>query len=74
MGNIHVFAMDVSFCSLISPCPVPIKSLTSIPKLVEIYFIETLASSVSPNLKIGTWKATLTTQITEVDLNFPKIR
>ena len=74
MGNIHVFAMDVSFCSLISPCPLPIKSLRSIPKLVEIYFVETLVSSVSPNLKIGAWKATLATQITEVDLNFPKIR
>ena len=33
-----------------------------------------LVSSVSPNLISGHWKATLVTQITEAELNFPKIR
>ena len=66
---------------MISPCPLPIKSLTSILKSSKIsgHLLlrdskDPLVSSVSPSLKSGHWKATSATQITEAELNFCQIR
>ena len=79
--NIHSSTTDISLYSLISPCPLPIKSLTSILKSSKIsgHLLlrdskDPLVSSVSPSLKSGHWKATSATQITEAELNFRKIR
>ena len=67
--------------SSISPCPLPIKSLTFILKsskssgdLVLWDSKDPLVSSVSPSLKSGHWKATSATQITEAELKFRKKR
>ena len=66
---------------MISSCPLPIKSLTSILKSSKIsgHLLlrdskDTLVSFASPSLKSGHWKATSATQITEAELNFCKIR
>ena len=71
----------LSLHSSIFPCPLPIKSLTSILKSSKIsgHLLlqdskDPLVSSVSPSLKSGHWKATSATQITEGELNFCKIR
>ena len=79
--NIHSSTTDLSFYSLISPCPLHIKNLTSILKSSKSSghldlrdSMDHLVSSVCPNLISGHWKATLVTQITEAELNFPKIR
>ena len=79
--NIHSSTTDISLYSLISPCPLPTKSLTSILKSSKIsgHLLlqdskDPLVSSVSPSLKSGHWKATSATQITEAELNFRKIR
>ena len=79
--NIHSSTTDISLYSLISPCPLPTKSLTSILKSWKIsgHLLlqdskDLLVSSVSPSLKSGHWKATSATQITEAELNFCQIR
>ena len=84
--NIHSSTTDISLFMLslhssIFPCPLPIKSLTSILKSSKIsgHLLlqdskDPLVSSVSPSLKSGHWKATSATQITEGELNFCKIR
>ena len=79
--NIHSSTTDISLYSLISPCLLPRKSLTSILKSSKIsgYLLlrdskDRLVSSISPSLKSGHWKATSATQITEAELNFHKIR
>ena len=79
--NIHSSATDISLYSLISPCPLPTKSLTSILKSWKIsgHLLlqdskDLLVSSVSPSLKSGHWKATSATQITEAELNLCQIR
>ena len=79
--NIHSSTTDISLYSLISPCPLPIKSLISIPKSSKISghqllwdSKDPLVSFVSPSLKHGHWKATPATQITKAKLNFCKIR
>ena len=79
--NIHSSTTDISLYSSISPCTLPIKSLTSILKSSKIsgHLLlrdskDPLVSSVSPSLKSGHWKATSATQITEAELNFCKIR
>ena len=67
--NIHSSTTDISLYSSISPCPLPMKSLTSILKSSEIrgHLLlrdskDLLVSSVSPSLKSGHWKATSATQ------------
>ena len=79
--NIHSSTTDISLYSSISPWPLPIKSLTSIFKSSKISGDlllrdpkDPLVSSVFPSLKSGHWKATSVTQITEVELNFCKVR
>ena len=79
--NIHSSTTDISLYSSISPCTFPIKSLTSILKSSKIsgHLLlrdskNPLVSSVSPRLKIGHWKATSATQITEAEINFCKLR
>ena len=79
--NIHSSTTDISLYSLISPCSLPIKSLTSILKSFKIsgHLLlrdskYPLVSTVSPSLKSWHWKATSVTQITEAQLNFRKIR
>ena len=79
--NIHSSTTDLSFYSSISPCPLPIKSLTSILKSSKIsgYLLlrdskDPLVSLVSPNLKSGHWKAASATQTTEAELHFRKVR
>ena len=79
--NIHSSTTDISLYSLISPCPLPIKSLTSILKSSKIsgHLLlrdskDPLVSSVSPSLKSGHWKITSATQINEAELNFLIIR
>ena len=79
--NIHSSTTDVSLYSLISPCLLPIKSLTFILKSFKIsgHLLlrdskYPLVSTVSPSLKSWHWKATSVTQITEAQLNFRKIR
>ena len=73
--NIHSSSTHLSFYSSISPCPLPIKSLTSILKSSKISghvhlrdSKDPLVSSVSPNLKSGHWKGTSANQITEAEL------
>ena len=58
--NIHSLTTDISLYSLISPCPLPIKSLTSIlksSKISEHLLLrdskDALVSSVSPTLESG---------------------
>ena len=77
--NIDSSTTDISFYSLISPCPLPKKSLTFILKSSKIsgHLLlrdtkDPLVSSVSPSLKSGYWKSTSATQIN--DLNSCKTR
>ena len=79
--NIDSSTTDISFYSLISPWPLPIKSLTFILKSSKIsghlllwVTKDPLISSVSPSLKNGHWKATSATQINEAVLSFCKTR
>ena len=77
--NILSSTTDISLYSFISPCPLFIKSLTSILKSSKIsgHLLlrdskKPLVSSVSPSLESGHWKATSATHITEAELNFCK--
>ena len=79
--NNHSSTTDLSFYFSISPCALPIKSLTSILKSSKIsgHLLlrdskDSLVSSVSPNLKSGHWKAISVTQITKPKPNFRKTR
>ena len=79
--NTQSSTTDISLYSLISPCPLSIKSLASIFKSSKItghvLLLDSkgpLVSSVSPSLKRGHWKATSAIQTTEAELNFHKIR
>ena len=77
--NIHSSTTDIRFYSSISPCLLPIKSLTSILKSSKIcgHLLrdskDPVVSSVSPNIKSGHWKVRWGSQIIEAELNFHKI-
>ena len=75
------FNNRLSFYSLISICPLPITSLTSIlesPNISGHLLLREskypIVSSVSTDFKSGHCKATSPTKITETELNFHKIR
>ena len=79
--NIHPSTTDISLYSPISPCPLPIKSLTNILRSSKIsgHLLlrdseDPLVSSANPKIKVGLWNPEKATSIAEAELNFNQIR
>ena len=79
--NLHHSTTNICFYSSSSPCPLPIKSLTSIFKSCKISGLlllrdskDPLVSGNKPNLKSGSWNANGAVRSAESELNFRKLR
>ena len=79
--NLHHSTTNICFYSSSSPCPLPIKSLTSIFKSCKISGLlllrdskDPLVSGNRPNLKSGSWNANWAVRSAESELNFRKLR
>ena len=79
--NLHNSTTDICLYSSSSPCPLPIKSLTSIFKSCKITCLlllrdskDPLVSGNKPNLKSGSWNANGAVRSAESELNFRKLR
>ena len=79
--NIHPSTTDISLYSTISPCPLPLKSLTNILRSSKISghlllrdSSDPLVSAANPKIRVGMWRPETATNIAEAELNFNKIR
>ena len=79
--NLHHSTTNICFYSSSSPCPLPIKSLTSIFKSCKISGLlllrdsrDPLVSGNKPNLKSGSWNANGAVRSAESEINFRKLR
>ena len=79
--NIHPSTTDISLYSPISPCPLPLKSLTSILKSSKISghlllrdSTDPIVSAANPKIKVGKWRPETATSIAEAELNYQQIR
>ena len=79
--NLHPSTTSISLYSPISPCPLPLKSLTDILKSSKIsgHLLlrdsrDPLVSSTDIKLKAGIWQPNTSATIAEAELNFQKIR
>ena len=79
--NIHPSTTSLSLYSPISPCTLPIKSLTDILRSSKIsgHLLlrdskDPIVSSTKLNLKAGRWQPEISTTIAEAEINFQKIR
>ena len=79
--NVHPSITDISLYSSISPCSLPIKSLTDILRSSKIsgHLLlrdskDPVVSSTNPSIKAGHWDASKSTSIAEAELNFLQIR
>ena len=79
--NIHPTTTDISLYSPISPCPLPLKSLTNILRSSKIsgHLLlrdsnDPIVSSANPKIKVGLWNPETATSIAEAEMNYNKIR
>ena len=79
--NIHSSTTDLCLYSPISPCPLPLKSLTEVLRSSKISghlllrdSTDPIISSAKPQIKAGQWRAETSTNIAEAELNFNKIK
>ena len=79
--KIHPSITNLSIYSPVSPCPLPVKSLSSILKSAKIsgHLLlrdskDTTISSSNPNLKVGKWKVDKASTIAEAEMAFQQIQ
>ena len=79
--KIHLSTTDICLYSPISPCPMPLKSLTNVLRSSKIsgHLVlrdskHPLVSSANPNIQAGLWDAKTSSSIAEAELNFLKMR
>ena len=78
--KLHHTTSNLCFYSKLSPCPLPMKSLTSILKASKIsgHLLlreskDPIVSSSVPSLKVGKWKVEESVNKAETELNFRKV-
>ncbi|XP_057299099.1 uncharacterized protein LOC130629774 [Hydractinia symbiolongicarpus] len=79
--NLHRPITNISLYADSSPCPLPIKSLTSILKSAKIsghlllrHSKDPILSTLDPSLKAGSWKVSDAVNIAEGELKYKTIR
>lgn len=78
--KLHHSTSSLCFYSKLSPCPLPVKSLSSILKSSKISghlllrdSSDPVVSSINPNLKSGRWRVGENVRATEMEIQFRKI-
>ena len=78
--KIHPSTTNLSLYSPLSPCPLPLKPLTTVLKSAKISghlllrdSIDPAISSCSPKLKVGNWKIDSATTIAEAEMAFQQV-
>ena len=79
--KIHPSITNLSFYSPLSPCPLPLKPLTTVLKSAKIsgHLLlrdsnDCTVSSANPKLKVGNWKVDSASSVAEAEMVFQQIR